>query len=151
MISIDQYWMGRDKLYPDDLTLEIRRNAQETVDKVNELLHAYSEETGKVVDDINSGWRPPAVNDATSNAADKSRHITGEACDLGDPDGDLDKWCMANVPLLVEIGLWVEHPGWTDGWCHLQTQPPPAGRGARIFALGANPPVTIYGSETLWA
>jgi hypothetical protein len=126
-ISLDDYWMGRDKEYASSLTDAIRFNA--TKDGV--LLVA-----GKNNSLVNSGWRPPAVNAATPNAAARSRHMTGEACDVHDPDGALDKWCVANLPVLAKVGLWMEHPKATPGWCHLQTVPQAsfAKTGLRIFS-----------------
>ena len=51
-----------------------------------------------------------------------------KACDLEDVDGKLDKWCMDNLHILAEIGLWLEHPSATKTWCHIQTVPPKSGK-----------------------
>ena len=135
-ITLDDYWMGRDKSYAKDLTDEIRKNAEQTVTKVNLLLfHAVKD--GVVLISTNkrslvaSGWRPPAVNAATPNAAPKSHHMSGKACDVSDPTGSLDRWCLANPDELAAIGLWQESPASTIGWCHLQTVAPASGR--RVF------------------
>lgn len=135
-ITIEDYWMGRDKQFPVRLTDEIRKNASETVSKVNLLLfHAVKDGLVLIASNkrslVNSGWRPPAVNAATPNAAAKSHHMSGKACDVSDPTGSLDKWCMANLEELEHIGLWMEHPNATPGWCHLQTVPPRSGN--RVF------------------
>jgi hypothetical protein len=137
MITIDQYYMGRDKQYPVLLTPELKSNAEKTVTLVNKLL----EESAKdgVTHDINpttksnvsSGWRPPAVNAGIPNAAAKSKHMTCQACDIYDPDGELDDWCMENQAKLASIGLWLENPASTKGWCHVQTLPPRSGK--RVF------------------
>ncbi len=74
-----------------------------------------------------SGWRPPAFNATVPNAAVNSKHMTGQAVDIVDPDGDLDAWCMANIDTLTDMGLWLEHPSSTKGWCHLQSIPPRSG------------------------
>lgn len=150
MITLKDYWMGRDEKYADELTPEIIQNAHETVEKVNQLLSVY-EETGKSVNRVNSGWRPKSVNDSTANAASKSKHLTAQACDLSDPHGDLDKWCLKNIEALVEFGLWMEHPGWTDGWCHLQTVPPMSSPRVRVFIPSVKPPqTTIYGRSPVY-
>jgi hypothetical protein len=150
MITMDAYWKGRDVQYANELTYEIFTNAADTVERVNKLLdragrsHLYQ---------VNSGWRPQGVNDATRNAASRSSHLTAEAVDITDPDGDLDKWCLANLGVLKELGLWLEHPGWTDGWCHLQTRGPgwPPKEGPRVFIPSSNPPqTTIYGMSAIW-
>ena len=135
-ITLDDYWMGRDKEYAKELTDAIRFNAENTVSLVNRLLFSATKGgvllvAGKSNSQVNSGWRPPAVNAATQNAAARSRHMTGQACDIHDPDGALDNWCVANLPALAKVGLWMEHPKATPGWCHLQTIPPKSGN--RIF------------------
>lgn len=135
-ITLDDYWAGRDKLYPKDLTDEIRANAEKTVTKVNLLLfHAIKDGVILISTNkrnlVNSGWRPPAVNAAVKNAAPKSHHMTGKACDISDPTGSLDRWCLANPGELEAIGLWQESPASTIGWCHLQTVKPASGR--RVF------------------
>ncbi|PPE75483.1 hypothetical protein C3942_00900 [Solimonas fluminis] len=126
MISLPDFWMGRDKIHPKDLSQEIRDNAALTVAKVNNLLAI-----AKIDAKVSSGWRPPAINAGVKGAAKKSRHMTGQAVDLADPKGDLDRWCLDNLAELERIGLWLEHPDATPTWCHLQTVPPGSGR--RVF------------------
>ena len=135
-ITLDDYWAGRDKQYVKDLTNEIRANAVHTVTQVNLLLfHAVKDGVVLLSSNkrslVNSGWRPPSVNAATKGAAPKSHHMTGRACDISDPTGSLDRWCMANLDELEAIGLWLENPASTIGWCHLQTVKPASGR--RVF------------------
>ena len=124
MITVPEYLMGRDKKY--NLPDEYRANAEETVDKVNQLLARFGEARK-----VRSGWRPPEVNAATPNAAVKSKHMTCEACDLDDPEGDLDEWALEHPEILHEIGLWQEHPSATKGWAHFQIIPPKSGN--RVF------------------
>jgi len=126
MITLAQYYMGRDQVYEELLTQALRQNALETVEKVNQLLLAFGESRK-----INSGWRPPAVNSNTPGAALRSKHMTCQACDLEDSEGDLDEWCMDHLDVLSGIGLWMEHPASTKGWCHVQTVSPRSGK--RVF------------------
>lgn len=141
-ITTEDYFTGpgrvrRDLAYPADLTSEIRDNAAETVRRVNLILFSMAQ--GGVVLKVDpstgslshSGWRPPAVNAATKGAAKKSNHMLGLADDLFDPDGALDAWCLANLPVLEEVGLWLEHPDATPEWCHLQIRAPRSGN--RVF------------------
>lgn len=51
----------------------------------------------------------------------KSKHLFGQACDISDPKGELQKWCKENEDKLVEIGLWMEDFNATPNWCHFQT------------------------------
>ena len=131
MITLEAYWKGRDKEYPDELTESIKENAAETVRRVNELLALAEADTGFVFEEVASGWRPHAVNDSTANAATGSKHLTAQACDVRDPQGHLDEWCVRNQDKLAEIGLWLELPKATPNWAHLQTAPPKSH--ARIF------------------
>lgn len=139
MIALADYWMGRDSQYAAQLTDELRANAQRTVDLASEFLRraqAAGVPLQRRVGNgtlVNSGWRPPQVNGATPGAAMKSRHMTCQAVDVFDPDGLVGDWAMSRPGqrALEDIGLWLEHPAATKGWCHLQTVPPGSGR--RVF------------------
>jgi len=126
MISLAQYFMGREGEYASELIAPLRANAEETVARVNALLARACLQC-----EVNSGWRPRALNARIPNASPRSRHISCQAVDLADPDGSLDAWCLANPDALEALGLWLEHPDATPGWCHLQTVPPASGR--RVF------------------
>jgi hypothetical protein len=126
VISLTDYYMGRDLKYPEELTAVHRTNAGMTVERVNLLLEAFGEPRR-----VNSGWRPAAINAGVPNAAAKSKHMTCQACDLSDDDGSLDAWCLQNLPELERIGLWLEHPDSTPRWAHLQIVAP--GSGNRVF------------------
>lgn len=109
--------MGRDKAYP--LSDELIGNVNTIVPRVNDLLERFGEKR-----EVSSGYRPPAINKKTPNAAKKSNHMLCLACDLEDPDGKLDEWCLANLDVLEEIGLWLESPKYTPNWVHVQCVPP---------------------------
>jgi hypothetical protein len=132
MITLTDYWMGRDQEYPNELTDAIRERASHTVSRANLLLTVYKDDTGDSEPKlVSSGWRPPQVNANVPNAAVRSKHMTGEAIDISDPEGDLDQWCMDNLQELEDIGLYLEHPSATKNWCHLQTVAPRSGK--RVF------------------
>lgn len=132
MITLQEYLNGYEQIYPEELTPEIRAHAEETVARVNALISELGTiETNKRGSVVNSGWRPPQINAQTKGAATKSKHMTGEACDLYDPEGALDEWCLEHPDKLDEIGLWQEHPSATKGWLHVQTVPPKSGK--RVF------------------
>lgn len=126
MITVQGYWAGRDAKFPEDMTPEIEGNALELVTRVNFLLERFDAHRR-----IISGWRPPSVNAKMTNASRHSKHMTGQAIDLDDPDGELDQWCMDNLPELERFQLWLEHPATTKNWCHLQSVPPKSNR--RVF------------------
>lgn len=139
MPTLKQYWNGNDTRYPKELTAAIQVNAEELVRRLNQLCVALQfngialeahPRTGTI---FSSGWRPPEVNSITPGAAVCSLHMTGEAADLYDPEGAIDDFLMAKKgqALLEGLGLWLEHPSATKGWCHVQTRPPRSGR--RVF------------------
>jgi hypothetical protein len=138
-VTLHDYWMGRDLEFPLMWSMEIRSNASRTVMLANELLelaanagvHPSHSASGFGV--VNSGWRPPAVNQATAGAARASKHLSAQAVDLDDDGGALDNWLLGESGqlALMRIGLWMEHPAATKGWCHIQTIPPASGN--RVF------------------
>ena len=136
-ITLADYYMGRQIEYGHELTPGMKLNSEITIMRVNELLEqliAHDVElhlNPKTHSLLTSGWRPRGVNAATPNAAPNSKHMTCEACDIYDPDGDIDDWCMEHPARIEDIGLWMEHPSATKGWCHVQTIPPRSGK--RVF------------------
>jgi hypothetical protein len=84
---------------------------------------------------VASGWRPPPVNDLTTNAAAHSRHMIGGACDIYDPHGELAMWLRHNMPHAEDIGLWFEDFRCTPTWVHGQTVPPKSNNRVYIPSL----------------
>jgi hypothetical protein len=130
-ITEDEYFMGRDAIYacPE----EVRINARALLEKVNNLIqYIYMNfdwvdfETKPNGSIVSSGWRPAQVNANTPGASPKSKHMTGHAVDIYDPDGDIDE--VITDELLEKFGLYREHPSATKGWCHLQDIPPKSKR-----------------------
>lgn len=135
MITLEQFWNGRDRAFAKDLTATVRLNAVETLYRANRLLTEFKIQRPESTCErlCNSGWRPLSVNVATTGAARLSRHLTGEAIDISDRDGNLDAWCLteAGQEALERLKLWLECPTATPGWCHVQTVPPKSGN--RVF------------------
>lgn len=137
MITVAEYMMGRDVSHALECSPGILRNAARTVEIVNALL-VLAKGAGVTIRSrpdgtlVNSGWRPPSLNARTSGASANSLHMTAEAVDLHDPNGAIARWCMSGSHrALSDLGLWIEHPDFTPGWCHLQTRPPRSG--SRVF------------------
>ncbi len=139
MISIADYFMGRREQYPLAMSPEIERQALLTCELASKLL-TQARTYGVTLDVsprtktlVASGWRPPEFNSKVPGAAPNSKHMTGQAIDIYDPDGDLDDWLMtgAGQAALTALGLWMEHPSATKSWSHLQTIPPRSMR--RVF------------------
>ena len=137
MITLSDYFMGRDFQYRDLLTPELRANAARTVESANALLILAAGagvvvHHNKVTGMVRSGWRPPAINAGTMGASKTSLHMQCLAVDLEDNNKALGRWCLANAgTVLKDLNLWLEHPEATPSWCHVQLRPPGSGR--RVF------------------
>lgn len=141
MITIEQYFMGRDKSHAAECNTIIWRNAAETVRRTNQLKQLAAINAGFIFpkDEVASGWRPISINDATSNAALCSPHLFADGLDTRDPERLFARWCLQNLAELEQIGLWMEDPCWTPTWVHLQTHPPKSGK--RVFIPSSKPPL----------
>lgn len=136
-ITLADYLMGRQRSSMAAFTPMLANAAEQTVARVNLLLRLMQAD-GVAIEDhpehgspVSSGWRTLAVNAATPGAAPRSKHLTCEACDLWDPEGVLDDWCMSHPDELADVRLWLEHPAATKGWCHVQIVAPRSGQ--RVF------------------
>lgn len=135
MMTLVQYagkWIGG-----ADWTPERAANAQRLLLAVNDLASRMlangvafpvNPATGSVISGKHYGGFRPQL---TAVGAKKSNHKEGRAVDLFDPLGHIDAWCMANLDVLAECGIWIEHPEKTDGWSHWQDLPPRSGN--RVF------------------
>lgn len=71
---------------------------------------------------VSSGYRPPVINNKAGGAT-RSAHLSCQAVDLRDPNGELAQWCLNNMDLIKRLGLYLEDPSYTKGWVHLQSRP----------------------------
>lgn len=124
MISRSEILMGRNKQYPLDGILEV--NLEKLLKAVNKFRAVY----GKPMR-VSSGYRPAAINATVKGAAKKSNHMKCLAVDFVDRDGKLAEYCLNNLKLLEEFGIWLEDPAFTKGWVHMQVVPPRSGN--RVF------------------
>lgn len=129
VVSLKDYWMGRDATHFDEMTREIVENAKDLLKRVNALLNEIQVLKVKV----NSGWRPPSINKAAGGSPN-SKHLSGNAIDL---DDDIARTLSDKITLelLEKHDLVMEHPDATHGpkgtWVHLQRLPVKSGK--RIF------------------
>lgn len=123
MISRKEYLAGRDLESP--LTPKLEDNLLKMLGAINMFRTVY----GKPMI-VTSGYRPPRVNKAVGGAP-KSKHLTCEAVDISDRDAAIAIFCLNNIDILVNCGLWIENPEKTPGWVHFQIVPPKSGH--RVF------------------
>lgn len=118
-----------------DISLDIQHNLEELLVRINKIRTAY----GKPMT-VTSGFRSMYDHKriyAAKGIFDekkipmKSKHLFGKAVDISDPKKELQKWCLANIKLLEEIGLWLEDFSATPNWVHFQIEPPKSGK--RMF------------------
>lgn len=132
ILKFNDITMGRDNQYKNEFTDEIKQNIQILLERVNPFL----QELGITECKVTSGWRPAAINAATSGASKKSAHQSGQAVDLLDTkDKQLAKKVLDNKHLLEKYNLYLENPDYTNGqytnWVHLQWRPTKSGN--RVF------------------
>ncbi|CAB4200179.1 Peptidase M15A, C-terminal [uncultured Caudovirales phage] len=80
---------------------------------------------------VTSGFRSVEDQQRINPKASASKHLLGLAVDIADADGKLWAWCVANLSVIEEAGLYLEDGASTKGWVHFQASPPKSGR--RIF------------------
>jgi hypothetical protein len=132
MITKAELLMGRDESFPKEYTPEVSNNLDRLLIAINVVRKAY----GKPMK-VTSGWRPAGVNSIIGGAK-RSTHMLGLAVDIADPNGDVMRWVLANLPVIKQAGLYVEDFKYTVGWVHFQIVAPKSGK--RIFLPSANPP-----------
>lgn len=133
LLTRDMYFKGRNRKFSQDLTDELKINADKIIARSSELLNRIG--IGKCY--VTSGWRPKSIN-AQVGGSLNSQHIYCNAIDISDPTGIMGKWCSENIESLAEIGLWMESLVAThksedkrEWWVHLQSVAPKSGN--RIF------------------
>lgn len=123
MITKQEILGGHDKKWP--LTAALEDNLLKLLAAVNIVRAVYGSPLY-----VSSGYRPKEVNDAVGGSP-KSSHLTCQAVDFHDRDGKFAAWCLANLDVLEQAGLYMEDPRWTVGWVHLSTSRPKSGK--RVF------------------
>ncbi len=114
-ITRDQILMGRQEEYPLSSTLE------DNLHKLLICVNLFQMECGLPMI-VTSGYRPGKYN-KVKGASKKSSHLVCEACDFEDSDHALKDYVMKDPSILERCGLYMEDPGRSRGWIHLQTRP----------------------------
>lgn len=109
----------------EDLTPELLANATDLLVRLNKFRAEY----GKPMY-VNSGYRSPEYN-ATIGGSKGSSHMSCQACDFKDNDGELKKFIANDPEILVRCDLYMEAPESTPTWVHLQSRVIKSGN--RIF------------------
>lgn len=121
MIKIEEL---NKRKYPT--TPMIDQNLHELCRRLNIVREAFNKPM-IVTSGLRSEKQQEELIKAGKSSALKSKHLTGHAADIQDLDGSLAKWCLENVKVLEQAGLWIEQPAYTHGWVHFQSVPPRSG------------------------
>lgn len=119
----------------------ILSNIRDLLDSVNALEEVYKKDGGKAFI-TTSGLRTKesqiriykdiakkkGIEFDESKVPMGSKHINGQAIDIFDPKGDLQKWLTDNEEYLEELGLYCEDFKYCNGWVHFQSVPPKSGK-----------------------
>lgn len=132
MIAMSELLKG---VHLADLSDEHQKNLAILLERINKIRAAYA-----IPMTVTSGYRSlkdhlriyaeKGITDQ-SKIPMKSKHLSGQAVDIYDPDGALKQWVLANIPLLESVQLWCEDFSTTPNWVHFQIVAP--GSGKRFF------------------
>jgi len=127
MISMEELLNNKYKL--DDQSDEIQANLAILLEKINKIRAQW----GKPMT-VTSGLRDMADHlriYAAKGITDKSKipmqskHLSGAAVDISDPDLELTQWLKDNPSILESVELWCEQGN--KNWTHFQIYPPKSG------------------------
>lgn len=107
-------------------SLLVSEEEQSNLDILLERLNKIRALYGKSMT-VTSGLRSLVEQMRINPKAPHSKHTTGQAADIFDPDQELQTWCYDNVHVLEDVGLWCEAFKATPNWVHFQIQPPHSG------------------------
>jgi len=111
----------------NDIPTKHQQNLSELLKKINVIRAAYAKPLI-----VSSGYR--TMQDhlriySAKGITDKSkipmssRHLSGEAVDIYDPNQELQKWCLENLELIESVGLFLEDFSYCKNWVHFQSVP----------------------------
>jgi len=119
MITRAEILMGREVKNPLDPALEA--NLAKLLIAVNKLRALRNKPMH-----VSSGYRPGSFN-TKAGGSKRSAHLSCEAVDFSDKDGQLKAWITEDI--LISCGLYMEAGESTPTWVHVQIRPTKA----RIF------------------
>lgn len=119
-VNLHRYFSRKEMLKDREIEYPLTPKLEENLVKLLLALNIIRETWGKPMI-VTSAYRPGRYNTAAGGAKN-SAHLTCEAVDISDVNGDLKEFLVKNVELLEKAGLWMEHPDRTPSWCHLQTR-----------------------------
>lgn len=130
MITLKEYFGG----FEAKATDEHQQNAVKLLHSVEMLMNTlravgitfpYNHMTRTLISGSRyGGYRPKDCPIGAPNSA----HKLGMAVDLFDPSNTIDDYLLAHQDILIEPGIYIEHPSATQGWTHWSIKPPKSGK-----------------------
>jgi uncharacterized protein YcbK (DUF882 family) len=114
------------ELYGGQTAADIPLTTQHNIEELRKRLNIIREAGGKPML-VTSGLRTEQDQKRINPKAMKSKHLLGQAADISDTNGEMQKWLTENEELLEVVGLWCEHFSATKTWVHFQIVPPRSG------------------------
>lgn len=123
MISMDEL-LGKYKL--EDQTKEIQDNLQVLLDRVNKIRLVWNKPMTvtsglRTMEDHLRIYAAKGITDP-KKVPMQSRHLTGRAVDISDPDLAITTWLKKDPTVLEIAELWCEEGN--KNWTHFQIVPP---------------------------
>jgi len=117
------------ELNPHNFTTNpnIDKNLQTLFQRVMELQDAFGSNFIVTSGLRSEGLQAELIAAGKTNAK-FSKHLSGAAVDLKDSKKTLAKFIKENEAVLKSIGLYAEHPDYTNGWVHVQCLQPKSGK-----------------------
>ncbi len=104
------------------LPVDIQRNIVELQTRLNVVRLYYG---APMI--VTSGYRTFEDQMRINPKSPRSRHLSGKAADIHDPDRILQAWILKNPYILERARLWCEDFSDTPTWVHFQSEPPRSG------------------------
>jgi hypothetical protein len=135
MSDLHQYFSRSELLHGREVANPLTPEMEENLEKLIRALNPIREAWGKPTQ-VSSCYRPASINSSVGGAK-ASAHMMCQAIDIVDKDGKFAEWCLLNLTLLEEHGIFMEDPRYTKGWVHLDIRGPKSGK--RVFIPYAGP------------
>ena len=129
MSDLYKYFSRRELLKGREVKNPLSQEQEDNLIKLIKAINPIRKAYGKPMY-VSSGYRPLSIN-ASAGGAKKSAHLNCQAVDIKDQDGLFANWCLNNLTLLEECGIYLEDPRYTIGWVHLDIRGPKSGK--RVF------------------
>lgn len=124
------------KVKKEEMPQEHQDNLDILLDRINQVRHAWNKSMRvtsgyRSMDDHIRIYKSLALQRGIPYDETKvpmgSKHLSGAAVDISDPDGKLFEWTKQNEDLLSQIGLWMEEKD-DQNRVHFQIFPPKSGK-----------------------